>query len=260
MKEYNKTKIANNFSKASDNYDNFASIQKLSSKKLCELTLPFFKNLKSNSKLLDLGSGTSAIAKEITKTDIFLQKNINLTELDLSQEMLLKWLDKKFYNINTVKADIEKLPFKAASFDLVFSSFALQWIIDFNKTFAELNSLIKKDAILSFCVPNNESFEEIKEISLKSGCNFNFNDLPEIETLRSSLAKNSFKEELYLSEKISSDFKNPIDALKSFKKIGANYVNRKNFVSKKQIQNFNQFLGDKFTISWNVSYFILRKN
>jgi len=259
LKEYNKAKIANNFSKASEDYDNFASVQKLSAKKLCELTLPFFSNIKKEAQAIDLGSGTSAIAKEIVKKDIFLQKNINLTEVDISQEMLLTWLDKKFYNINTIKADIEKLPFKKSSCDLIFSSFALQWIINFNKTFAELNRLMQKDAILSFCIPNNESFKELKDVSLKSGCNFNFNELPEVEILRSSLAKNSFREELYFSEKISSDFKSPIDALKSFKKIGANYVNSKNFVSKKQLQKFNEFLGDKFTISWNVSYFILRK-
>lgn len=256
MKEYDKFTIANNFSKAAENYDNFAPVQKLSAQKLCKITLPL---IRGDVKIIDLGSGTSAIAKELANQDAFLQKKIHLNEVDLSQKMLKQWQSKDLYKINSIRSDIENLPFKKSSCDLIISSFALQWINNFDKVLEDLYQILKKDGMLSFCLPNNSSLEEIKSISLKSNCNFSFNNLPKVEEIKNSVAKTSFKEEFYFTETIKSDFINPLQALKSIKKIGANYTNHKNFVSKKQLKEFNKFSGDKFTISWNVSYLVLRK-
>lgn len=257
MKKYNKVTIANNFSKAAANYDNFSDVQKLAAHKLFIITSQFIKD---NSTILDLGSGTSAIAKEFVKSQILLQKEIKFIEVDLSQQMLKNWQDKNYYNILSVKSDIEKLPFRNSAIDLILSSFALQWIFDFNKIFADFARILKKDAILSFCLPNHLSLEELKLQSINSGCNFNFNILPKSDEIKKFLEINSFSKQHYFSENVTIEFESPLQALRAIKKIGANYFSEKNFVSKKQLQKFNDFSDDKFKVSWNISYFVFKKN
>ena len=122
---FDKKIIAKNFSNAARNYDEFALIQKQVAQRISALTSPF---IKQNSQILDLGSGTGFVASNLSQLDEFLKNYAKIYEVDLSLEML-KNRPNRHKNIFPLCCDIENLSFKKASFDLLVSSFSLQWFL-----------------------------------------------------------------------------------------------------------------------------------
>lgn len=258
--ELNKETISQNFSAAANNYDEFAAIQKLAAANLCKMLLPL---IQENNSIIDLGSGTSAIYKNLFSSQNFSEKNLQLFELDLSLKMLGIWLEKSKNHIHSIAADAQNLPLKSASFDIIISSFSLQWLQNFEEIFADFKRALKKGGILAFCLPTNSSLKELKISSIESGCNFNFINLPKAENLKSALSKSGFQEIEIQSEVLKSEFNDGIEALKSLKKIGANYSSERNLISPKKLNHFNSLClknfatsNKKLAISWDTTYFL----
>lgn len=257
----NKKIIARNFSQSAKNYDQSSQIQKLSAKKLCELSSPFIKD---NNIIVDLGSGTSAIYKNLFSSNT--KKNLQAFEIDLSEEMLGSWSGKSENKIKSIISDIDNLPLKRNSCDVIISSFSLQWIKNFNKLFNDLNLSLKKDGILALCLPDSSSLRELRSSSVESGCNFSFIDLPKITDLERNLQESGFKRLIIQSETLKSEFDDGSQALKSLKIIGANYSQENRHVSKSQLNHFNNLClknfsnsNKKLAISWDITYFIASK-
>lgn len=255
-----KKEIKKNFSKKSRNYDKFAEVQKSTANKVLELASPF---INKNSKILDLGSGSSFLAKSLT--------NNYVVELDLSLEMLKSWKDRP-KNIIPIQGDFEDLPFEKNSFDIVLSSFSLQWAEDFNKLFKGVSSILKNNGKLIFAIPTSESLEELRIASSKSRCNFHFKELPETNLLEKSLLGSGLNKIDIIQDKTFQNFSSGIEALHSIKNIGANQtVKRRNLINKTNLKEFNDFCLKNFTImnrssstseisiSWNICYFIFTK-
>lgn len=254
---FDKKIINYNFSSKVYSYNSNANIQKKVAKNLCKFFLQNF-TIKNNQtiKILDLGSGTSFIAKN-------LQKKIDaceIYELDLSFEML-NYFQKNPKKITKICADIENLPFTESSFDIIISSFSLQWIQDFENLFDNLKKLLKPRGILAFALPDNNSFKELKSSP------FFVNKMPALLDLSKILTQNNLNQKLIKNEKFYEKFPNLIEALKAFKKIGANYNfqgERSKLKNFKELRNFylKNFQNNlKLTkLSWSISYFIYSKN
>lgn len=248
---FNKKIVQKNFARAAKSYDEYALVQQLAAEKLCGFIASFVTN---NSQILDLGSGTGFVTKNLSR----LQKPF-IYEVDLALEMLTK---NKQSNIFKTQADIEQLPFKPNSFDIIISSFSLQWLTDFEKNFTHFYSLLKPNGIFAFCLPSAGSLEELKAAEI-----FKFNQLPQIENLRLSLKNAGFSENLFHKETIRQEFVNGFEALKSLKKIGANHTgSANNLVTKSQLRQFDNFCLKKFRAdnkniftSWIIPYFISSK-
>ena len=144
-----------------------------------------------------------------------------------------------------------------SSFDVIISSFSLQWIEDFDNLFNNLHKILKPRGILAISVPDNKSFEELNDSP------FLLNKMPATQELSNILIKNQFTKKALINEKICEKFSNLIEALKSFKKIGVNYFsnNKKNFKDLKKfyLKNLQNNLTYK-KLSWSISYFIYCKN
>lgn len=251
----NKKIIGENFSRAAQGYEAVATAQKQTAKKLFRLASPF---IFEKFKILDLGAGTGFVAESLRS--IFPSPII--FEADLSLEMLSQ--NRSAYKIN---CDFENLPFKNNSFDLLISSFSLQWLEDFEHNFAKFSALLKPNGIFVFCVPTDQSLSELKLASVESGCNFHFNILPKNSDLKIALKNSGFEEKLFESEIIKSEFDSALHALKSIKATGANYSAKRKPISKTQLTQFNSFClknsncsSKKFSISWNTSFFIFQKS
>ncbi|MDX2083145.1 MAG: methyltransferase domain-containing protein [Rickettsiales bacterium] len=250
--EFDKKIIATNFSRAAKDYNKMALVQAHSAQKLCALALPFIKN---NSTILDLGCGNGFVSKNLSS-----QKNLKIFESDLSLEMLKQSCgDKK------ICCDFENLPFKNHSFDILISSFSLQWLNNFEKNFQQFSLKLKSNGILAFCLPTDQSLEQLKIASANSGCNFHFNSLPTINDLKSALKNCGLVEKIFELEVIESEFISGREALQSIKKIGANYSNKKNFVSKTQLAQFDSFclknfinVNKKIFVTWRVAFFVCK--
>ncbi len=246
---FDKQQLQKKFSQQADNYENSAEIQLAAAQKLCKIIKPF---LRENCQILDLGSGTGFVARN-------LQENFTITETDISLEML-----QKNANSHTIKiqSDFEKLPFENGSFDVITSSFSLQWSTDFEKNFSHFFSLLKPNGIFAFCLPCDGSLKELREANI-----FSFNQLPSKEALEKTLKKTEFKEILVETEIVSQKFSSGIDAIKSLKKTGANYSQKnQNFVTKTKLKQFDSFCLKKFgnqsrniEITWSINHFIFKK-
>jgi len=252
---FDKKIINYNFSSKANAYNLSANIQKKVAKKLCQL---FIENYTPNNnqkiRILDLGSGTSFVAKNLLKKI----DNCEIYELDLSLEMLNNF-QKNPEKILKICADIESLPFAESSFDAIISSFSLQWIEDFENLFNVLKKLLKPRALLAFSIPDNQSFQELKNSP------FLINKMPDKLELLNVLERHQFIKKSFINEKIYEKFLNLVEALKSFKKIGVNYYlpnnNKKSFQELKTfyLKNFQNTLTYK-KLSWSICYFIYFKN
>jgi malonyl-ACP O-methyltransferase BioC len=256
-----KNLIEKNFSAAAKNYDEAAQIQRLAANNLCDLVAKNFDY--ENKKILDLGSGSSFIAKNISAQ----KKNCEIFEVDLAQAMLDLWACRP-QNILAIKGDIENLSFKKNSFDLLISSFSLQWLSNFEKTFSDFFSILKPQGILAFSLPTAESLSELRRASIDSASNFNFYDLPEISHINSAFTQAGFVKKIHNSEILKQEFVNGVAALKALKKIGANYSPaKKRPITKEKLARFNSLClkggaseNRNIAVSWHISYFYLQKS
>lgn len=254
----NKKIIKHNFSDKAAIYNDCALIQKDAAQKLYNLGKNFVKD---NAAILDLGSGTSFIAKNLLNSTA---KNLQIFEVDIADNMLKNWRDRP-QNIFPILADIENLPFKKQeTFDIIFSSFALQWLENFEELFHNLHLLLKKNGIIIICLPTENSFIEIRDASKSSGCNFLMQKLVNQDFIKEILLKIGFKEKYFANEVIKQKHKNAVAALKDFKKIGTNYSESsavKKFVTKRNLQKFNVFFSQNSSnnTSWHLCFLIYQK-
>ena len=247
----NKEIIKNNFSRGSANYDALALMQKNAAQKLTWLAKNFI-NDKSN--ILDLGSGTGFVARETLK----INSHVQILETDLSSEMLAKWQRPK--NVSAVVCDIENLPFSDKKFDIIFSSFALHWLNDFEKSFKNFSNLLAPQGVIAICLPCSSSLGELAADNI-----FQINKFPEIFAIKNLLEKNNLHKIYAEKEIYVEEFSNIISAAKYIKKIGGNYNSQKNNppASKlAQLRNFylkNSSNDRKFQLSWHNAFFLYQK-
>jgi malonyl-CoA O-methyltransferase len=268
----NKKIVGKNFSKAARNYDAAAQIQKIAAEKLCDLMVE--KNLIKAAKngkirILDLGSGTSFIGKNLLpKIAPKILQNVEFFELDLSHEMLQQWYDASPNYLETlykIQGDFEHLPCKKNSFDLIISSFSLQWTSDLEAVLSNVYDLLKNGGIFACCLPSDESLFDLRAASVASNCHFEFVRLCEVDSLKSLTKKTGFTAILVHEEVRQQNFFDGISALKSIRKIGASSPKKtteRKKITKKQLQSFNDFClknRSSFVVSWNLIHTVLRK-
>lgn len=180
------------------NYQNNAILQKIIAQKLVNLSQSFI-DLK-NKKIIDIGCGTGFIAQILQKSDV-LQLDCNQQSLQFAQ---------KFGN--TILADFNEAINISQKFDVALSSMALQWAVDFQKTFQNLIDITEKNGAVVFAVPLKSSIQELYNIlEVPQFFQFSLEDVLEktnatlIET--KTYAENSFvclKNMHYLNLKITN--------------------------------------------------------
>jgi ubiquinone/menaquinone biosynthesis C-methylase UbiE len=164
-------------------------------------------NIDKNASILDVGCGDGKITA-------FLAKKVpdgNVTGVDLSSEMIVFAKNKYEVNNSNIRfllQNAENLYF-LEKFDLIFSSFALQWVADKNKFFSTAYELLKNEGLLSLIIPlktSNELEEAVQIISSQNKWiqyfryfkpNWHFETQVSIESL---LNKNNFNIQESLSE------------------------------------------------------------
>lgn len=96
--------------------------------------------------ILDLGCGEGSRLNEFSDSS-------SLVGVDISQTAI-EWAKKNYPKINFIKADLEKIPLKDSSFDLVYSAFVLEHLQDPVKVLKEAVRVLSKDGFLILIAPN----------------------------------------------------------------------------------------------------------
>ena len=116
-----KQRIAFNFSRAASTYDEAATLQKLVAAEVMQST----PEEASVVSVLDLGAGTGSHSQALS----LRYPEAHVTGMDLAMGMLefAREQTSDISSLHWCSGDIEALPFKSDSFDLVYSSLAIQW-------------------------------------------------------------------------------------------------------------------------------------
>jgi len=217
--------IARNFSRAARTYDEYAIFQNGLAQKLKAQIL---EEAEAADAILDAGTGTGTLAIELAKP---LPKS-SIYGCDIAGEMLRvakeKIASSKVSNFNCMQADVEHLPYRNSSFNIVVSNMALHWACDIEGALAELARVLANGGWLFVSVAAQEMLFELHRstalAAAKSGINIS-NDLPRfpsneviVEHLRDlnicEITTTQVEEKLY--------YKSPRELLLSLKRTGTN--------------------------------------
>ena len=133
------------FDRAAKSYDDAAILQEEVLNRLLD-RLPYIRHRPET--IVDIGCGTGKAIQRLRRH----YRGSRIVACDLSLEMLRRargrygWLAGK----PLVAGDLERLPFADASFDLLFSSLALQWSNDPRITFTEWARVARPGSLLMF--------------------------------------------------------------------------------------------------------------
>ncbi len=131
-----KRRIAEKFGRAAKSYDASANLQQLVASRT-RLGLP---ELADNAVILDMGCGTG---KETLALRNRYPENV-MAGLDLSDGMLtFAQKQPALVDCKWIVGDIEELPFAEETFDLIFSSLAIQWCESLSEVLAQVYRVLK---------------------------------------------------------------------------------------------------------------------
>lgn len=241
---FDKNQIQSNFNRFANNYSANADFQKQVASQLCQFAN---QEIEKSQNILDLGSGSGFIANNIKNKDIY--------ELDIAYNMLQN--SSGAFKIN---GDIEYLPFKESSFDLITSSLAFQWLDDLNLTLKNIKNCLREKSCLTFSVFIDGTLKELKESNKILKNPISINDFATLEYVEDSL-KNHFSYHESKEQEYILEYRDIYDLLKSMKNIGASYSqDSKKNLKKKDFEDLNLFYLKKFNIndrlvsSWKVLF------
>lgn len=129
-----KAAVARSFGRAAASYDSAAHLQRA----VCRQLLGGLEDGFAPRRILDLGSGTG-YGSELLRRRF---PDAEIIALDLAEGMLRYAREARPVADGYIAADAEQLPLAADSFDLVFSSMALQWCYRLPGLFAELRRVL----------------------------------------------------------------------------------------------------------------------
>lgn len=184
-----------------------------------------FTNFKEKT-IADIGCGSGFIAENLIETGITQDKILQLDQNPHKLSFANQFGKTEIWNFNQPFAGNEK-------FDIIFSSMALQWAFNFEKTVSYIHKMLAPKGKLFLAVPVNSSLAEIYQILGK-----NFMVFPKQEAINATLIETKIYKQ------------NSFDALKSMHTL--NLKVEKNYkITKEMVQELNNT-----TTNWQIGFFM----
>lgn len=262
-----KRQVAQRFDRAALTYDAYADFQRVVLDRLFT-HLPY-----SNcaDAVLDVGTGTGQALSKLSDAyspsllvafDLSLQM-LEQANLSLQPAALASSPDQP---LALVCGDAEALPFAEASFDVLFSSLAMQWCLQPAVLFAELYRVTKPGGYLIFSTLCEGSMPEIERAWQGIDHAPHVNSYPNFETLLSQVRESRWQPLNAELLTVPMWFESPEEAVYSLKKVGASLVvsDQKNTISpskwKTFIQHYEQLRESAgIPLRYQVAFVVLQK-
>jgi malonyl-CoA O-methyltransferase len=214
--------VAHAFDRASASYDAAAALQERVRNEL----LGRLDELKvAPLAILDLGAGTGHSSRALKRK---FPKSLTVA-VDIAPGMLerakaqSRWLRR----FERVRADAYALPFRDASFDLVFSSLMLQWCDDLDAVFAELARVLKPGGLLLFSTFGSGTLAELRDAwAAADGQPNHVNHFFDPPALGSALMHAGLAEPVLDVDRIVMHYPDAMTLMRELKAIGAHNVTR----------------------------------
>lgn len=206
----NPDKIHFLFNEIAEYYDKMNFVISLGTQYFIKKQAVKLLNIKENSKVLDLCTGTGDIVKIISN----MHKNIDITGVDIAENML-EIAKKKNKGKKFLCADVINLPFKENEFDYITITFGLRNINEREKAIKEIKRVLKKDGL---CIHLDFGYH-----NFISKCFDVF-----VLTLLKILKINKKNYEYLINSK--NDYPEPDILIKEFENEGLRLIEKKNFL------------------------------
>ncbi|MDD7804562.1 MAG: malonyl-ACP O-methyltransferase BioC [Endozoicomonas sp. (ex Botrylloides leachii)] len=212
-----KKRIAKHFGEASSTYDAKARLQRRIAARTTMLIPPEKRPL----TIVDLGSGTGQHTKELAR----IYPEALVTGIDIAQGMVnyARITHSSEANNRWLVGDIEQLPFRNQSVDVVFSSLAIQWC-NLQRILHEVKRVLKKNGCFVFSSLAKGTLQELQTAwrLVDEGCHTNsFLSFAEQKCV---LHRSRLKHHSFLSQVEQQFYPDLYSLLKELKALGVNTV------------------------------------
>lgn len=214
--KFSKKGIQRAFSKSARSYDDAAVLQK----EVLVRLLDKLKVLQPNpaERLLDMGSGTGLGVESLTN----LYGSESYFAYDFSAAMLKHaQLNNAHINQHAICGDVEVLPYKQNTFDIVFSASTFQWCNDINNVFNASYDVLKDGGLLLFSTFGPKTLIELRDCFGKVDNRPHVSSFIDIQTLGDTLLASGFTAPVMESEVITVEYPTPLQLLKDLQATGA---------------------------------------
>ncbi|MDX1693251.1 MAG: malonyl-ACP O-methyltransferase BioC [Ketobacteraceae bacterium] len=148
-----KQAVALSFSRAAASYDAVANIQRWVIGRLLESMGP----MQQVQKILDVGCGTGQLMMALQKQ----YQSPTVVGLDIAEGMTRAATQRT--GLPAVCGDAEAMPLPDQAFDLLVSSFALQWCPDLERVFSEARRVLQPGGRFYFALPVSGTLDELRD-------------------------------------------------------------------------------------------------
>ncbi len=255
-----KKEVANSFSKFASSYDQHAIIQKEIGQRLLDRALSVKK---SPLCILDLGSGPGSMFNALHQA----YPKAKIYGLDMSWGMVQK-AKKGFWQsliqkTPLIQGDMEDLPFKQESFDLIFSNCAFQWSTNLNQTFKEAQRLLAPLGNLFFSTFGPDTLYELKELWAQVDTQTHVHSFMDMHLFGDLMLKNGLNQPVVDQEHLTLTYSNLQKLLHDLKYTGARNLSpnrRRGLTSPLKIKQLEQAFeaskrnDDRFHLTYEVVY------
>jgi malonyl-CoA O-methyltransferase len=208
--------VARSFGAASRSYDAAAILQaEVRNELLSRLEL-----LKAPPRtVLDLGAGTGLGALELRRR----LRGARIVAMDIAEPMLQQVRRRSpFWRpIRCVSADACALPFKAGSFDVIFSNLMLQWIVPPDRALAEMRRVLRPGGVLLATSFGPETLRELRDAWALVDSTAHVNEFIDVHDLGSALQRAGFAEPVLDVDRIVHFHADVSSLARELKSIGA---------------------------------------
>lgn len=241
------------FSKAAGTYDRACDFQKETARDLIQRVL---NDGGRANKILDIGMGTGRMTQELAS--VFERPVFGC---DIAWGMV-SFSKTNYAGIIPAQADMERLPYKAGIFDIVFSNIAHQWCRDIKSAFLEVKRVLKTGGRFWFSILAKDSLVELyKSIETVTGEDYSKDLFPNAERVRLELINSGLELDWFETKTLKRYYKNSFELVKRLKDIGAGRVSGANifgmgqrglFVRMLEVYNRRFSESGKISASYNI--------
>ncbi|KXF81763.1 malonyl-ACP O-methyltransferase BioC [Enterovibrio coralii] len=201
------------FGRAAATYDKSAAFQRRVGHALLDLEEEW-----SGKRVLDLGCGTGYFTEQL------LHKGANVVALDLSEQMLDQARLRCGGSAEYVSGDAECLPFDDDSFDIAFSSLALQWCNDLSIPLRELRRVVKPGGKVIFSTLIDGSLQELKQAWQLVDLHQHVNDFLTLNQVKLALAQSGSQNYTLECKPLVERYPSAMALMRDLKGIGATHL------------------------------------
>ena len=209
----------------------------------------------SFSKILDVGMGTGWFTYRLKN---FFPDSL-VVGVDFADGMIGAARQYK-EGLQIIQADAGALPFPEASFDLIVSNLAYQWIEDLPLAFRRSYGILRNGGICSLTLFGRETFQELFEALEHSVRNsdqempdFPVRRLAQREQIEAALQNAGFIDGKVDSERIKVHFPDMLGLIQWTKNIGANNLEKNIYIGKDLLQRANDYYNEHFRDSFGIT-------